>query len=146
MTLLLFLKPIFHQGFSPPSDDEPDKLPKKKKRRKTPKKFIEDTARALELKTVDVSGYIESVFAKEAEILKLKEAARLAEERARKAREEQQKEEEQRLAEEQARIAEENERTRIQELIAEIGEMVKQSFIAKRKRLNTLIASILDWL
>lgn len=70
MTLLLFLKPIFHQG--PSAEDEPDWIPKKKKKKPT-KKFVKDTAKSLELSTVDVKGYIEDVLRREEELAAIRE-------------------------------------------------------------------------
>lgn len=71
MTLLFFLKPIYHQG--PGADDEPDWIPKKKKKKKLTKKFVKTTAQSLELSTVDVKGYIEDILRREDEISHLKE-------------------------------------------------------------------------
>lgn len=131
MTLLLFLKPIFHQGFSPAIENEPDRLPKKKKRKvkKPSKAFVEQLTKTLAIpETADVKGYIEDVLRRESEVLKLKEAASL-------------------IKEEQEKIkAEQETQQRVNDLIESIGLMVKRSIAAKRKRLNTLIASILDWL
>lgn len=130
MTLLFFLKPIFHQGYSPPSDDEPDRLPKKKKRKvkKPTKAFVEELTKTLELKEVDVRGYVEDILKRESEVMRLKEEAKAAHEE-----------------EERIRVEKEADE-RVKDLIESIGLMVKRSIAAKRKRLNTLIASILDWL
>ena len=131
MTLLLFLKPIFHQGFSPPADDDPDRLPKKKKRKikKPTRKFVQELSETLAIpEVVDVKSYVEDILRRESEVSRLREVAKVVEE-------------------EQQRIkAEEDTQKEVDSLIESIGLMVKRSIAAKRKRLNTLIASILDWL
>ena len=131
MTLLLFLKPIFHQGSSPPSDDEPDRLPKKKKRKvkKPTRKFVQELSETLAIpEVVDVKSYVEDILRRESEVSRLREVVKVVEE-------------------EQQRIkAEEDAQKEVDSLIESIGQMVKRSIAAKRKRLNTLIASILDWL
>lgn len=129
MTMLFFLKPIIHEGPGADLDNyDAPKKKKKRKKRKLTKKFVESVATALELKPVDVQPYIEDIFRREEELEQLRERMRV---------------EEQEQAE---RKAEAEERQRVSELIEQIGQMAKRSLAAKRKRLNTLIASILDWL
>lgn len=108
--MLMFFKPIIHQGPGADLDDYDAPKKKKKKRKKVTKRFVEQTAAALELPVVDVQPYIENMLKREEEL-------------------EQQRSEQ-----------------KIAEMIEQIGQMVKKSLAAKRKRLNMMIASILDWL
>ena len=149
MTLLFFLKPNYHQGHSPPADDvqvDTGKRRKRKRAKKVTKQFVSQLSQTLDIPIPDVRGYIEDILAREAEVIRLKEEAiKRAEEIVRlrlKA------EHDQRLKEalEEQRIAEEEERSRIEELIEQVGIMVRKAVIAKRKRLNMIIASILEWL
>lgn len=146
MTLLLFLKPITHQGFSPPADDDGLKKKKKKRAKKPTKVFTENLAQTLEVKVVDVTNYIDDVLKREAQIARLRQLAEEARAAAEKLRAEKQAEA-LRLKAEEERIQAEAEAQRLtEELIEQIGAMVKRAIDAKRKRLNKLIAYILDWL
>jgi hypothetical protein len=111
MSLLLLLKPIFHQGHSPPSNDGE----RRKRRKKVTKKFVERVSQTLELSIPDVRGYIEDVLRKEAEVLQLKQQQLDAEPKA-------------------------------TALLEQVDAMMRKAVIAKRRRLNMIIASILDWI
>lgn len=110
---------------------------RKVKRRKL--NVIEDIAtevsEAFNLAAADVTPFIRNVMQHEARAEELQRKALQAQEEARKAREE------------AVRIkAEEEAQARIKELIEEIGAMVKKQTIAKKKRLNMMIATALEWL
>ena len=109
MTLLLFLKPIFHQGGV---DHEHDHDGAKKRKKKVTKKFVKKTAQTLELEIVDVKSYIEDILKRESEIAETKQ--------------------------------EQERQERVIALMKQVGDMVKKSYEAKRKRLNKLITYILD--
>lgn len=75
MTLLLFFKPIIHQG---PSAGVDTSTKRKKSRKARP--FVKRLAARLDLPEVDVTAYVEEVMAREREVTVLKQ--RRAEEEA----------------------------------------------------------------
>lgn len=119
--MLLFFKPIAHQGASV-SAELPDADTGKKKKRirkitKAPARFTKQLAGTLGLELPDVRGYIEDVLRRESEIIRLKE-----------------------------RQAEEEAQEQGKKLLEEIDLMMRKALIARRKRLNALIAIALDYL
>lgn len=139
MTMLLLLKPIFHQGGTGRKHRKQKKAAPKAAAVVVPEEYVAQLSETLEMPPVDVRGYVETVLAREAEIVRLKEEElRLREEMLRRERVAAEIEEEKRLRE---RIE-----TEARALLEFIQIMAQKALVAKRKRLNMMIASLMEWL